>query len=186
LDYFSHSEIENYMEIDMSKLANLLICSTIISASALFSSVAVHASSLLGQSPEGANDYHILLANPVVPAGGGYNSSPFGNPNYNPTAPPSNTLNYSGSPVPAGTTFSLENWNLVFTNSPSQGSLNVLSTWWTINGVKQTTGSQDYNGINPTAYLQPVNVPEPFTVIGTLIGGIAAFRMRKKIEAIAD
>jgi hypothetical protein len=29
-------------------------------------------------------------------------------------------------------------------------------------------------------------VPEPFTIIGTLIGGTVAFRMRKKLKAIAE
>jgi hypothetical protein len=29
-------------------------------------------------------------------------------------------------------------------------------------------------------------VPEPFTIVGTLIGGIAAFRMRQKLKAIKD
>ena len=29
-------------------------------------------------------------------------------------------------------------------------------------------------------------VPEPFTIIGTLIGGTAAFRMRKKLKALAE
>jgi hypothetical protein len=29
------------------------------------------------------------------------------------------------------------------------------------------------------------SVPEPFTIIGTLVGGTAAFRMRKKLKAIA-
>ena len=32
----------------------------------------------------------------------------------------------------------------------------------------------------------PTSVPEPFTVIGTLIGGTAAFRMRKKLKALAE
>jgi hypothetical protein len=32
----------------------------------------------------------------------------------------------------------------------------------------------------------PPAVPEPFTIIGTLIGGTAAFQMRKKLKAIAD
>ena len=32
----------------------------------------------------------------------------------------------------------------------------------------------------------PTSVPEPFTIIGTLIGGTAAFRMRKKLTAIAE
>jgi hypothetical protein len=30
----------------------------------------------------------------------------------------------------------------------------------------------------------PTAVPEPFTIIGTIIGGTAAFRMRKKLKAI--
>jgi hypothetical protein len=30
------------------------------------------------------------------------------------------------------------------------------------------------------------SVPEPFTIIGTLVGGTAAFRMRKKLKASAD
>jgi sugar lactone lactonase YvrE len=32
----------------------------------------------------------------------------------------------------------------------------------------------------------PTSVPEPFTIIGTLIGGTAAFRMRKKLKAIGS
>ena len=31
----------------------------------------------------------------------------------------------------------------------------------------------------------PTAVPEPFTIIGTIIGGTAAFRMRKKLKAVA-
>ncbi len=32
----------------------------------------------------------------------------------------------------------------------------------------------------------PASVPEPLTIVGTIIGGIAAFRIRKKLKAIAD
>lgn len=32
----------------------------------------------------------------------------------------------------------------------------------------------------------PTEVPEPFTIIGTLVGGTAAFRMRKKLKANAS
>lgn len=43
------------------------------------------------------------------------------------------------------------------------------------------------NGLPPFALLSGVSVnavtvPEPFTIIGTLIGGTAAFRLKKKIE----
>jgi hypothetical protein len=36
-----------------------------------------------------------------------------------------------------------------------------------------------FSGTNPDA----TAVPEPFTIIGTLIGGTAAVRMRKKLKA---
>ncbi|WP_396134336.1 PEP-CTERM sorting domain-containing protein [Chamaesiphon sp. VAR_48_metabat_135_sub] len=30
--------------------------------------------------------------------------------------------------------------------------------------------------------MQPTSVPEPFTIIGTIVGGSAALRMRKKLK----
>jgi hypothetical protein len=36
-----------------------------------------------------------------------------------------------------------------------------------------------FNTVNPST-----QVPEPFTVIGTLVGGTAAFRMRKKLKSV--
>ncbi len=48
--------------------------------------------------------------------------------------------------------------------------------------------SLDANNSNyvVTVPLPATAVPEPFTVIGTLIGGTAAFRMRKKLKAIGS
>lgn len=48
-------------------------------------------------------------------------------------------------------------------------------------------GSSIFNARNGTVVVPPLttSVPEPFTIIGTLIGGTAAFRMRKKLKAIA-
>jgi hypothetical protein len=40
--------------------------------------------------------------------------------------------------------------------------------------------------VNPSTFIVPVSttaVPEPFTIVGTLIGGTTAFRMRKKFKA---
>jgi hypothetical protein len=45
------------------------------------------------------------------------------------------------------------------------------------------TGRFQYNN---TAAPTSTSVPEPFTIIGTLIGGTAAVRMRKKLKAIAS
>ena len=46
------------------------------------------------------------------------------------------------------------------------------------------TGRFQYNiAAVPTT---PTAVPEPFTIIGTLIGGTSAFRMRKKLKVIAS
>jgi hypothetical protein len=45
------------------------------------------------------------------------------------------------------------------------------------------TGRFQYN---VAAVPTPTAVPEPFTIIGTLIGGTSAFRMRKKLKAIAS
>jgi hypothetical protein len=41
-----------------------------------------------------------------------------------------------------------------------------------------------FDKINATVQQTSQSVPEPFTVVGTLIGGTAALRMRKKLKAI--
>jgi hypothetical protein len=51
----------------------------------------------------------------------------------------------------------------------------ISGTGVNLAGLSVTAGN-----VNSTA------VPEPFTIVGTLIGGTAAFRMRKKLKAIAD
>lgn len=46
-------------------------------------------------------------------------------------------------------------------------------------------GIQEYAGFNSrmsSRYADSESVPEPFTVVGTLIGGAAAWRMRKKLK----
>ena len=37
-----------------------------------------------------------------------------------------------------------------------------------------------------SSFSAPTSVPEPFTIIGTLVGGTAAIRMRKKLKKIAN
>lgn len=66
----------------------------------------------------------------------------------------------------ANTTTSNGNANRIF--SAIDGDLSYLSSF--------TNGGS-------TSFAAVVAVPEPFTVIGTLIGGTAAFRMRKKLKA---
>jgi hypothetical protein len=51
------------------------------------------------------------------------------------------------------------------------------------NGVTNTYQTDLLLGsYNATAVASTTSVPEPFTVIGTLVGGTAAFRMRKKLK----
>jgi hypothetical protein len=49
-------------------------------------------------------------------------------------------------------------------------------------------GSLDFNFTlsGNVAAAPSTSVPEPFTIIGTIIGGTAAFRMRKKLKSTAD
>jgi hypothetical protein len=51
------------------------------------------------------------------------------------------------------------------------------------NTAPALTGRFQYNN---TAAPTSTSVPEPFTIIGTVIGGTAAVRMRKKLKAIAS
>jgi hypothetical protein len=61
--------------------------------------------------------------------------------------------------------------------NPNNGTLSFLST---------TPGFYGIIIDNIVLNSSPTSVPEPFTVIGTLIGGTAAFHMRKKLKATSD
>jgi hypothetical protein len=138
-------------------------------------------------APEGATSFHITLADPIVPGGGLYESIPFGHPNYDPTAPASPNIDYSGPAVAAGTQFSLKDWNLVFLGGapvPS-GSLRVLDYFWDINGVPQTTGSQDYRGLSTIATLQPVPIPAAIWLFGSALAGIFPIYRSNRIHTPA-
>jgi hypothetical protein len=50
--------------------------------------------------------------------------------------------------------------------------------------VFQATGGTGNGGVGVTALSTSTSVPEPFTIIGTIVGGTAAFRMRKKLADI--
>jgi hypothetical protein len=47
-----------------------------------------------------------------------------------------------------------------------------------------TFNALGFDKINATVQQTSQSVPEPFTIVGTLIGGTAALRMRKKLKAI--
>lgn len=55
-----------------------------------------------------------------------------------------------------------------------------LSFFGASEAVKQSIIDRDYSPIVST---RPARIPEPFTIIGTIIGGTAAVRMRKKLKA---
>lgn len=57
------------------------------------------------------------------------------------------------------------------------------------NGISYATftvASSDYILIDNFTSSNATAVPEPFSIIGTLVGGTAALRMRKKLKAIAE
>lgn len=53
---------------------------------------------------------------------------------------------------------------------------------WRINTTDNGAGAATVAISNFSAPITPTSVPEPFTVIGTLVGGTAALRMRKKLK----
>jgi hypothetical protein len=57
----------------------------------------------------------------------------------------------------------------------------------TIKSVPTAAAAVDFNRSNDLialpAQVNPQEVPEPFTIIGTIIGGTAAFRMKKKLNS---
>ncbi len=68
---------------------------------------------------------------------------------------------------------------------PSGTPVAVGSTAYNLFLYNRTT--DNYNFLGSTSSIQATtSVPEPFTIVGTIIGGTAAFRMRKKLKAIAD
>ena len=76
--------------------------------------------------------------------------------------------------------FSLNPLNIAsFTNGGDSSPLNVRNFDFSVSTNTDATGSY---GLSVT---KPAEVPEPFTVIGTLVGGAAALRMKKKLANTA-
>ena len=80
-----------------------------------------------------------------------------------------------------------------FTRLTGSGSLNpdFVSGVSTSFGFAATNSgsnnlTQYYDNFRLETFAVPTAVPEPFTIIGTLVGGTAALRMRKKLKASAD
>ena len=92
---------------------------------------------------------------------------------------PANTENGLGSSTPQ-TNLSLTNVTLdsIFGTGLNNGT--VLEF--------RISDSDDFNNLGAFTVSSPINqpttsVPEPFTIIGTLIGGTSAVRMRKKLKS---
>ena len=68
------------------------------------------------------------------------------------------------------------------TVSNSFGTVNTSSFNLALNDTS-ATGAGGYSVLLSTSTPPPTAVPEPFTIIGTLVGGTAAVRMRKKLAA---
>jgi hypothetical protein len=79
-----------------------------------------------------------------------------------------------------------------FNNANGVGFINQTATARVINGNDSvnlqvaTFNFSDGNSVGGGGYnftVAPVAVPEPFTIIGTMLGGAAALRMRKRLKA---
>jgi hypothetical protein len=92
-----------------------------------------------------------------------------------------NAANGLGSSAPF-TTLSFNNIELssLFGTGLTTGT--VLNFQVSDSNFPDNSGSFTVSGSIDTA---GTNVPEPFTIIGTLVGGTAAFRMRKKLQKVA-
>jgi hypothetical protein len=60
----------------------------------------------------------------------------------------------------------------------ADGTVNLQALSFTFNDNPNPGGGSYSVTLSPN---NPLNVPEPFSVIGTIVGGTAAFRMRKKL-----
>jgi hypothetical protein len=69
------------------------------------------------------------------------------------------------------------NTTVVGSVTNADGTVNLQAVSFTLNDNINPGGGTYSITVSPTA------VPEPFTVIGTIVGGTAAFRMRKKLAA---
>jgi hypothetical protein len=98
-----------------------------------------------------------------------------------------------------------DRWQVSFGNSTLKSELMTLAsqgsvTAWTPQTLKFTASASTQvlsflavgtpAGMPPTALLSGVSVeahtvPEPLTIIGTIVGGTVAFRLKKQIEAAA-
>jgi hypothetical protein len=64
--------------------------------------------------------------------------------------------------------------------SNADGTVDLPALSFTFNDNPESGGGGYSISLSPT---NPLSVPEPFSVIGTIVGGTAAFRMRKKLAA---
>jgi hypothetical protein len=94
---------------------------------------------------------------------------------------PGSTFSRTFNNVNAGVGFS--NANVTGTVTNADGTVNLQALSFTFNDNPNPGGGSYSITLSPTNPL--TQVPEPFTVIGTIVGGTAAFRMRKKLSKSA-
>jgi hypothetical protein len=99
------------------------------------------------------------------------NGTPQGRELFAGTYTASGFLNFSGTQLIDPVGIGLANYQ-----AEVQSSSQIINGTW--GGVGVSSGR--WSATNASA----VSVPEPFTIIGSLIGGTAALRMRKKLKSI--
>lgn len=87
----------------------------------------------------------------------------------------------------SSSTDTIYNRNTNISNAPSLATVSDIGYFSTSNSFPNSTIGNSYGAGSFTANQTTTTaVPEPFTIIGTLVGGSAALRMRKKLKAIAE
>jgi hypothetical protein len=95
-------------------------------------------------------------------------------------------LNGVRTAVPSAQAFGQHEFFVPFTiSSGFRSGLNTLD-FYVFNGGGPTGLRVEFDPVANSPTSPSTSVPEPFTIIGTLIGGTAALRLRKKLKAEAD
>jgi hypothetical protein len=76
---------------------------------------------------------------------------------------------------------------IAFTQTTTGGGFEHDNHTFRVPDAEAVSGTGvNLGGLTFTGNVNTTAIPEPFTIIGSIIGGTAAFRMRKKLKAIAD
>jgi hypothetical protein len=94
------------------------------------------------------------------------------------------TVSSATNPLGAYNVNILNSLNSFIINGTTPADSVAIPTSGSLGFVFQATGGTPGGSVGVTAFSTAASVPEPFTIIGSIVGGTAAFRMRKKLANI--